>query len=168
MNRLYVADLPDGTPRLLAADGSGAVSTCSGDRIAYLADADNAQEVFVLDAAGHAPRQVTRLSGTILSLEQFDGARSRLLVRRREPVTGDGADHAPVVIEHLPCVSDGTGLCGRAAQRLGIVDAGSGQYTACVSAGGDVSEESIDSVSAPTRIRWHEGTFIEIAASRGQ
>jgi putative CocE/NonD family hydrolase len=29
-------------------------------------------------------------------------------------------------------------------------------------AGGDVSEESIEAASAPVRIRWHEGTFIEI------
>ncbi len=29
-------------------------------------------------------------------------------------------------------------------------------------AGGDVSEESIEDAGAPTRIRWHEGSFIEI------
>jgi hypothetical protein len=29
-------------------------------------------------------------------------------------------------------------------------------------AGDDVSEESIDDAGAPTRIRWHEGSFIEI------
>ena len=28
----------------------------------------------------------------------------------------------------------------------------------------DVSEESIDDAGAPTRIRWHEGSFIEIPA----
>jgi hypothetical protein len=35
-------------------------------------------------------------------------------------------------------------------------------------AAGDVSEESIESVNAPTRIRWHEGTYIEVAAQSGQ
>jgi putative CocE/NonD family hydrolase len=35
-------------------------------------------------------------------------------------------------------------------------------------AAGDVSEESVESVSAPTRIRWHEGTFIEVAAQSDQ
>ena len=30
----------------------------------------------------------------------------------------------------------------------------------------DVSEESIDDAGAPTRIRWHEGSFIEIPAQR--
>lgn len=34
-------------------------------------------------------------------------------------------------------------------------------------AGGDVSEEAIESVRAPTRIRWHEGTFIELASQHG-
>ena len=29
-------------------------------------------------------------------------------------------------------------------------------------AGGDVSEESIEDAGAPLRIRWHEGSFIEI------
>jgi hypothetical protein len=29
-------------------------------------------------------------------------------------------------------------------------------------AGGDVSEESIEDAGAPTRIRWHEGSFIEV------
>ena len=29
-------------------------------------------------------------------------------------------------------------------------------------AGGDVSEESIEEADAPIRIRWHEGSFIEI------
>jgi len=29
-------------------------------------------------------------------------------------------------------------------------------------AGGDVSEESIEDAGAPTRIRWHEGSFIEL------
>ena len=33
---------------------------------------------------------------------------------------------------------------------------------------GDVSEESIESVNAPTRIRWHEGSFIEIGTSSAQ
>jgi hypothetical protein len=31
-------------------------------------------------------------------------------------------------------------------------------------AGGDVSEESVDDAGAPTRIRWHEGSFIEVPA----
>ena len=31
-------------------------------------------------------------------------------------------------------------------------------------AGNDVSEESIDDAGRPVRIRWHEGSFIEIAA----
>jgi hypothetical protein len=29
-------------------------------------------------------------------------------------------------------------------------------------AAGDVSEESIEDAGAPTRIRWHEGSFIEV------
>jgi hypothetical protein len=29
-------------------------------------------------------------------------------------------------------------------------------------AGGDVSEESIEDAAAPVRIRWHEGSYIEI------
>jgi hypothetical protein len=33
-------------------------------------------------------------------------------------------------------------------------------------AGNDVSEESIDDAGAPMRIRWHEGSFIEIPARR--
>jgi putative CocE/NonD family hydrolase len=35
-------------------------------------------------------------------------------------------------------------------------------------AGNDVSEESIDDAGAPLRIRWHEGSFIEIPASHDQ
>jgi hypothetical protein len=31
-------------------------------------------------------------------------------------------------------------------------------------AGDDVSEESIEDAGAPLRIRWHEGTFIDIPA----
>ncbi|HUQ53069.1 MAG TPA: CocE/NonD family hydrolase [Gammaproteobacteria bacterium] len=33
-------------------------------------------------------------------------------------------------------------------------------------AGGDVSEESLEDAGAPVRVRWHEGTFIEVPAQR--
>src|SRR6185503_12802805 len=33
--------------------------------------------------------------------------------------------------------------------------------------GNDVSEESVDDAGAPVRIRWHEGSFIEISARSG-
>src|SRR5690606_33126645 len=105
-----------GDAACLVEDGSPAACSEDGRWIAYLGEAGQAREVFLFDAQDGSSRQITRLHGNVLSIEQLDVPGKRMLVTRREIlVEGD----APVAIDFLPCKQDGTGIAGRDAVRLG-------------------------------------------------
>lgn len=130
-----------GDAACLVEDGSPAACSEDGRWIAYLGEAGQAREVFLFDAQDGSSRQITRLHGNVLSIEQLDVPGKRALVTRREIlVEGD----APVAIDFLPCKQDGTGIAGRDAVRLGAVDLATGEYSSLVDAGGDVLEARWD------------------------
>src|SRR5690606_41836877 len=98
---------------------------------------DDQPALYLQEIDGGESRFVAGAGDGLVSIEDWDAARGRILVRADRI---GRADDAPVIIESMPWKLDGTGLLAGRRVALAEIDTGHGCCTWLVDEGGDVRE----------------------------